>query len=85
MKIKLISTSTAWGHGKLKEKYIKAFDAKESKTEDDYYGQIYTYEAEISSVKKLFEIAKQISQELIISPKDGSNPNTIEIYDGYRE
>lgn len=79
MKIKLISTSTDWGNHKLKEKYIKAFNAKESKTEDDYGDQIYTYEVEISSVEKLFEISKKINQQLIISS------NRIEIYDGYRE
>ena len=83
MKIKLISTSA--DYGKLKEEYIKAFNAKESKTEDDYGDQIYTYEVAVSSVEKLFEIAKKINQELIISSKDGFRPNRIEIYDGYRE
>ena len=85
MKIKLISTSTAWGHGKFKEKYIKAFDAKESKAENNYGKQMYTYEVEISSIEKLFEIAKKINQELIISSKDEMDPNMVEIYDGYRE
>ena len=85
MKIKLISTSADYGDHKLKEEYIKAFNAKESKTEDDYGNQMYTYEAEVSSVEKLFEIAKKINQELIISSKDGFSPNRIEIYDGYRE
>ena len=46
MKIKLISTSA--DYGKLKEEYIKAFNAKESKTGDDYGNQIYTYEVFIS-------------------------------------
>ena len=83
MKIKLISTSA--DDGKLKEEYIKAFNAKESKTEDDYGDQIYTYEVAVSSVEKLFEIAKKINQELIISSKGEFGPNIIEIYDGYRE
>ena len=83
MKIKLISTSA--DYGKLKEEYIKAFNAKESKTEDDYGDQMYTYEVEISSIEKLFEIAKKINQELIISSKDEMGSNMIEIYDGYRE
>ena len=85
MKIKLISTSTDYGDSKLKEEYIKAFNAKESKTEDDYGDQMYTYEVEISSIEKLFEIATKINQELIISSKDEMGPNMIEIYDGYRE
>lgn len=85
MKIKLISTSTDYGDHKLKEEYIKAFNAKESKTEDNCGNQIYTYEVEISSIEKLFEIAKKINQELIISFKNGIDPNIIEIYDGYRE
>ena len=83
MKIKLISTSA--DYGKLKEEYIKAFNAKESKTEDDYGDQMYTYEVEISSIEKLFEIAQKINQELIISSKDEMGSNMIEIYDGYRE
>ena len=85
MKIELISTSTDWGNRKLKEEYIKAFNAKASKTEDDYGDQIYTYEAEVSSVEKLFEISKKINEELIISPKNEFGQNRIEIYDGYRE
>ena len=84
MKIELISTSTGWGN-KLPEEYIKAFDAKESKAENDYGEQIYTYEVEISSIEKLFEISKKINQELIISSKDVLGPTMIEIYDDYRE
>ena len=46
---------------------------------------MYTYEVEISSIEKLFEIAQKINQELIISSKDEMGSNMIEIYDGYRE
>ncbi|ALJ24006.1 hypothetical protein AO203_09620 [Lactobacillus gallinarum] len=87
MKIKLISFltdygSTDYGDHKLKEEYIKAFNAKESKTEDDYGDQIYTYEVEVSSVEKLFEIAKKINKELIISPENELNLNRIKFYGG---
>lgn len=82
MKIKLISLSTGYGDHKLREEYIKAFNAKESKTEDYCGNQIYTYEAEISSVEKLFEIAKKINGELIISPKNELGPNRIKFYGG---
>ena len=85
MKIKLVSTSTDYGDHKLKEEYIKAFNAKESKTGDDYGNQIYTYEVEISSVEKLFEIAKKINEELIISSQNEFAQNRIEFFDGYRE
>lgn len=84
MKIKLIATSTDWG-SKLPEEYIKAFNAKESNAGNDYGKQMYTYEVEISSIEKLFEIAKKINQELIISSKDEMGPNMIKIYDGYGE
>ena len=85
MKIKLISLLTNYGDHKLPEEYIKAFNAKESRTEDNYGNQIYTYEFEVSSVEKLFEIAKKINQELTISSKDEFGPNRIKIYGGYLE
>lgn len=47
---------------------------------------MYTYEVEVSSVEKLFEIAKKINRELTILPKDEFGSNRIEFCGGlYRE
>lgn len=85
MKVRLISTEASCENGKLKKEYINAFNAKESKGKDWLGDPVYNYETDVSSVEELFRIAKEIQQELVITPKDGLGPDTIEIYDEYRE
>ena len=85
MKIEIFSVDSSYSNGRLRKNYIeklKKYKVQEIKCEE-YGSTRYRYFIKLNNLKDIFDLAKELGQQLIIDSDDDGN--SITIYDDYIE